>query len=144
MNGLQLTRDAICSYKGISQVPLTRELLNSVRNAYRKYQERLEAQKAESLLLEAKKQEEIQQQQREKEELEKQKKQKRKLNDKEKEVKKNETELKGDMEKATQILEEANSRLAKAIKNKAFREMSIAQGLLDKSRQSFKSNEQMY
>ena len=46
-------------------------------------------------------------------------------------MKKNESELKIDMEKARQIFDEANGRLAMAIKNKDFKEMNIAQGLLD-------------
>lgn len=39
--------------------------------------------------------------------------------------------MKADMVKANQIFEEANHRLSQAIKNKDFKEMNIAQGLLD-------------
>ena len=52
----------------------------------------------------------------EKQELETKQPSKRELDAKEKEVKKNESELKIDMEKARQIFDEANGRLAMAIK----------------------------
>lgn len=131
INGLRLTRDALSMYKSIVDIPITRELLSNVRLAHRKYKERVEAEKSEAALLEMKRKEAAQQQQMQKEALEKQQQNKRKLDDKEREVKKNEAELKTDMERANQIFEEANARLASAIKSKDFKEMNIAQGLLD-------------
>jgi len=53
-------------------------------------------------------------------------------------VKKSEIELKADMERANQIFDEANKRLLAAIKDKDFKELSIAQGLLDIAKQILK------
>jgi len=71
-------------------------------------------------LLETKRKEGAKLQQMEKEELETKQPSKRELDAKEKEVKKNESELKIDMEKARQIFDEANGRLAMAIKKQGF------------------------
>ena len=71
-------------------------------------------------MLETKRKEAAKLQQIEKEELETKQLSKRKLDDKEKDVKKNESELKIDMEKARQIFDEANRRLAMAIKKQGF------------------------
>ena len=131
VNGLRLTRDAISMYKNISEIHISKDLLSHVRHAHKKYKERVEAEKSDALLLETKRKEAAKLQQMEKEQLEKQQHSKRKLDDKEREVKKNESELKIDLEKAKQIFDEANGRLAIAIKNKDFKEMNIAQGLLD-------------
>ena len=134
VNGLRLTRDAVSMYKKIDDIPITKGMLSSVRLAHSKYKERIEAEKADALLLEAKRKEDAQKQKEEKEKREKQQHEKRKLNDKEKEVKKSEAELKIDMERANQIFDEANDRLVKAIKNKDFKEINLAQSLLDVAR----------
>lgn len=118
-------------YKNISDIHISKDLLSHVRLAHKKYKERVEAEKSEALLLETKRKEAAKLQQMEKEELETKQPSKRELDAKEKEVKKNESELKIDMEKARQIFDEANGRLAMGIKNKDFKEMNIAQGLLD-------------
>ena len=131
VNGLRLTRDAVSMYKTIADVPVTKELLRNVKQAHRRYTERVEAEKSEALLLDRKQKEADQQQEMEKKALDEEKDRKRKLDDKEKKVKKSELEMKADMEKANQMFEEANHRLSKAIKNKDFKEMNIAQGLLD-------------
>lgn len=51
INGLRSTRDAVSLYRTIADVPVTKDLLSSVRNAHKKYQERMKAQKREVLLL---------------------------------------------------------------------------------------------
>lgn len=131
VNGLRITRDAVSMYKSIADVPVTKELLGSVRQAHKKYKERVEAEKYEAQLLERKRKEDVEQQEMSKKALEEQKNKKRKLDDKERRVKKSEMEMKSDMDKANQIFEEANKRLSAAIKNKDFKEINIAQGLLD-------------
>ena len=121
-------------YKNISDIHISKDLLSHVRLAHKKYKERVEAEKSEALLLETKRIVAAKLQRMGKEELETKQPSKRELDAKEKEVKKNESELKIDMEKARQIFDEANGRLAMAIKNKDFKEMNIAQGLLDVAR----------
>ena len=118
-------------YKSIGDIPITNDLLSAVRQAHRKYKERIEAEKTEAIILHRKKQEAAKQQQMDREALEKHQKKKRSLNNQESEVKQSETELKADMDKATLIFDEANARLSQAIKKKDFKEMNIAQGLLD-------------
>ena len=107
-------------YKNISDIHISKNFLSHLRLAHKKYKERVEAEKSEALLLETKRKEAAKLQQMEKEELETKQLSKRKLDDKEKEVKKNESELKIDMEKARQIFDEANGRLAMAIKKQGF------------------------
>ena len=56
---------------------------------------------------------------------------KRKLNEKEEDVTKSEKELHDNLQRANELFEEANERLAAAIKAKAFKELNIAQSLLE-------------
>lgn len=56
---------------------------------------------------------------------------KRKLNDKEKNVKKNEKELNSELQRANEVFKEANERLKVAIKSKDFKELNLAQSLLE-------------
>lgn len=54
VNGLRLTRDAVSMYKTFTDVPVTKELLTSVKQAHKRYTERVEAEKSEAQLLDRK------------------------------------------------------------------------------------------
>jgi len=122
----------------VTDVPVTKELLSSARQAHRKYAERKEAEKMEILMQEKKSAEDKLNRQKEKESLQKEQDRKRKLNEKEKDVKKSEKELHDDLQRANEIFEEANERLAAAIKAKDFKELNIAQSLLEVAKANIK------
>ncbi|KAH3741070.1 hypothetical protein DPMN_047788 [Dreissena polymorpha] len=49
MNGLRMTRDIVSMYCDVTDVPISKELLTSVRQSNKKYSKRIEAEKEEKL-----------------------------------------------------------------------------------------------
>ena len=76
--------------------------------------------------------------QKEKESLEKELAKKRKINEEEKDLKTKEKDLHEDLQRANEIFEETNERLAAAIKAKDFKELNIAQSLLEVAKGNIK------
>ncbi|KAH3782710.1 hypothetical protein DPMN_160629 [Dreissena polymorpha] len=122
----------------VADVPVTKKLLSSVRQAHKKYTDRKEAEKMETLMKERRIEEDKLNRQKEKESLEKELAKKRKINEEEKDLKTKEKDLHEDLQRANKIFEETNERLAAAIKAKDFKELSIAQSLQEVAKENIK------
>ena len=116
-------------------MPITKGLLQASREAHKAYSKRLSDEREE--LSRKKKLEEAEKQRLRDGEKEREKEAKkleqsrRNLCVREKELEKSEELKESELQRAKTLYEEANDRLLKAIKNKNFNEVTVAQGLLE-------------
>ena len=139
INGIRATTDGLKAFKGPGSVPITKQLLQLGRSAHAHYAMRLDKER--------KKKEEVQKQltqQREQAlQMEAQKQQlvkdKKDLQSKEKELERQETTQQDSMEVGDTILKEANTKLRAAMKNKDFKEVSVAQAMIEAAQKKISS-----
>ena len=131
VNGIRATNDGLKAFKGPGSVPITKQLLQLGRSAHAHYvmrldKERKEKEEAQNQLIlqrEQALQMEAQEQQLAKE--------KNDLQSKEKELERQETVQQDSMDVGDTILKEANAKLRAAMKNKDFKEVSVAQAMIE-------------
>ena len=116
INGIRATSDGLKTFKCPGSVPITKQLLQQGRSAHAHYAMHLEKEQKEKQ--EAQKQLTLQREQALQMEAQKQQ-----LN-----KEKKESERQDSMEVGDTILKEANAKLQAALKNKDFKEVSVAQG----------------
>ena len=134
INGLRAVKDHVKNHGEPHNVPITKGLLQASREAHRAYSKRLSDEREE--LSRKKKLEEAERQRLRDGEKEREKEAKkleqsrRNLCVRGKELEKSEELKESELQRAKTLYEEANDRLLKAIKNKNFNEVTVAQGLL--------------
>ena len=131
INGIRATSDGLKAFKGPGSVPITKQLLQLGRSAHAHYALRLEEERKEKK--EAQKQLALQREQALQMEAQKRKlsRQKKDLQCKEKELERKERAQQDSMEVGDTILKEATAKLQAALKNKDFKEVSVAQAMIE-------------
>ena len=116
-------------------MPITKGLLQASREAHKAYSKRLSDEREEpsrkKKLEEAEKQRFRDGEKEREKEAKKLEQSRRNLCVREKELEKSEELKESELQRAKTLYEEANDRLLKAIKNKNFNEVTVAQGLLE-------------
>ena len=132
INGLRAVKDNVKNHGEPHNVPITKGLLQASREAHKAYSKRLSDERE---LLRKKKLEEAEKQRlrdagREREKEAKKLEQSRRNSCvREKKLEQSEELKKSELQRAKTLYEEANDRLLKAIKNKNFNGVTVAQGL---------------
>ena len=139
INGIPATTDGLKAFKGPGSVPITKQLLQMGRSAHAQYVLRLDKDKKEKE--EAQKQLTLQKEQAAQMEAQKQQlaQEKKDLNSKEKELKRQEAAQQECMEVGDTILNEANAKLRAAVRNKDFKEVSVAQAMIEAAEKKISS-----
>ena len=139
INGICATTDGLKAFKGPGSVPVTKQLLQLGRSAHAHYVLRLDKDKKEKE--EAQKQLTLQKEQAAQMEAQKQQlaKEKKDLNSKEKELERQEAAQQECMEVGDTILKEANAKLRAAVRNKDFKEVSVAQAMIEAAEKKISS-----
>ena len=131
IDGIRSTSDGIKAFNNDpSAVPITKEFLQLGRSAHAHYVQRLEEEKKAK----AKRDKTAALLEERKRELEKQTKHKDNLQKKNQELEKKESEHQQDIEIGNQILKEASEKLQVALKNRDFKDASVAQAMLESGR----------
>ena len=127
---LRSVKDAVASNGGrIEDMPYTRDLLASTRNAASRYKQRLEEKRKEEK--KAREKEEAEAREREAQ-VKAYEERKRKLKDDEHDLNKQYKENQAKLKAAEELFKEANCKLADALKDKDVKtKVTIAQGLLE-------------
>ena len=133
LNGIRLIKDAVSNAGGkVEEMPFKRQLLTSVRQAHDKYRSRLEEKKKqETAKLEEKRQEEEVDRARKATETQALEMKKRKQKDTERSLTNKHEELQAELKTAEDLFDEANTRLAEAVKEKNLSKLPVLQSLLD-------------
>lgn len=135
INGLRLVKDYVNkTYNGdVKAVTVTKEMIAAARSAHEQYKRRKreEKEKEEKLALSKKATSSGSSNEDAAHKRKKLEEEKASIADKEKKLVKSDEESKDNLRRAETLFSEANSRLAKSIKNKDFDEAAVAQGLLD-------------
>ena len=131
VNGIRATSDGLNAFKGLGSVPITKQLLQLGRSAHAHYAMRLEKERKEKQ--EAQNQLTLQREQALQMEAQKQRlsKEKKDLQCEEKDLERQERAQQDSMEVGDTILKEANAKLQAALKNKDFKEVSVAQAMIE-------------
>ena len=139
INGIPATTDGLKAFKGPGSVPITKQLLQMGRSAHAHYVLRLDKDKKEKE--EAQKQLTLQKEQAAQMEAQKQQLaiEKKDLNSKEKELERQEAAQQECMEVGDTILNEANAKLRAAVRNKDFKEVSVAQAMIEAAEKKISS-----
>ena len=139
INGIPATTDGLKAFKGPGSVPVTKQPLQLGRSAHAHYVLRLDKDKKEKE--EAQKQLTLQKEQAAQMEAQKQQlaKEKKDLNSKEKELERQEAAQQECMEVGDTILKEANAQLRVAVGNKDFKEVSVAQAMIEAAEKKISS-----
>ena len=139
INGIRATTDRLKAFKGPGSVPITKQLLQLGRSAHAHYVLRLDKDKKEKE--EAQKQLTLQKEQAAQMEAQKQQlaKEKKDLNSKEKELERQEAAQQECMEVGDTILKEANAKLRAAVRKKDFKEVSVAQAMIEDAEKKISS-----
>ena len=143
INGICATTDGLKAFKGPGSVPVTKQLLQLGRSAHAHYVLHLDKDKKEKE--EAQKQLTLQKEQAAQMEAQKQQLaiEKKDLNSKEKELERQEAAQQECMEVADTILKEANAKLRAAVRNKVFKEVSVAQAMIEAAEKISSANKAM-
>lgn len=139
INGIRATTDGLKAFKGPGSVPITKQLLQLGRSAHAHYVLHLDKDKKEKE--EAQKQLTLQREQAAQMEAQKQQlaKEKKDLNSKEKELERQEAAQQECMEVGDTILKEANAKLRAAVRKKDFKEVSVAQAMIEAAEKKISS-----
>ena len=139
INGIPATTDELKAFKGPGFVPVTKQPFQLGRSAHAHYVLRLDKDKKEKE--EAQKQLTLQKEQAAQMEAQKQQlaQEKKDLNSKEKELKRQEAAQQECMEVGDTILKEANAQLRVAVGNKDFKEVSVAQAMIEAAEKKISS-----
>ena len=139
INGIPATTDGLKAFKGPGSVPITKQLLQLGRSAHDHYVLRLDKDKKEKE--EAQNQLTLQKEQAAQMEAQKQQlaKEKKDLNSKAKEFERQEAAQQECMEVGDTILKEANAKLRAAMRNKDFKEVSVAQAMIEAAEKKISS-----
>ena len=143
INGIRATTDGLKAFKGPGSVPITKQLLQLGRSAHAHHvlhldkdkKEKEEVQKQLTLQKERAAQMEAQKQQLAKE--------KKDLNSKEKQLERQEAAQQECMEDGNTILKEPNAKLRAAMRHKDFKEVSVAQAMIEASEKISSANKAM-
>ena len=134
INGICATTDGLKAFKGPGSVPITKQLLQLGRSAHAHYVLRLDKEEAQTQL--ALQKEPAAQMEAQKQQLAKEKKD---LNSKEKELESQEAAQQECMEVGDTILKEANAKLRAAVRKKDFKEVSVAQAMIEAAEKKISS-----
>ena len=139
IDGIRATTDGLKAFKGPGAVPVTKQLLQLGRSAHAHYVTRLEKERKEKE--EAQKQLTLKKEEALQMETQKQKlaKEKEDLQSKEKQLERQETAQQDSMEVGDAILKDANEKLQAALKNKDFKEVSVAQAMIEAAQKKIRS-----